>query len=35
MAVTPFRFLPLFKMLKNAQISKRSGVAVVALDYLE
>ena len=35
MAVTPLRFLPLFKMPKNAQISKRSGVAVVELDFFE
>ena len=32
MAVTPFKFLPLFRKPKNAEIPKRSGVRVVVVD---
>ena len=33
MAVTPFKFLPLFRKLKNVEITKRLGVrAVVVVD---
>ena len=32
MAVTPFKFPPLFRKPKNAEIPKRSGVRVVVVD---
>ena len=32
MAVTPFKFLPLFRMPKNVEISKRLGVRAVVVD---
>ena len=32
MAVTPFKFPPLFRKPKNDKISKRSGVRLVAVD---
>ena len=33
MAVTPFRFLPLFRKPKNVEIPKRLGVRAVVVDY--
>ena len=32
MAVTPFKFLPLFRKPKNVEIPKRLGVRVVVID---
>ena len=32
MAVAPFKFLPLFRKPKNANIPKRSGVRVMVVD---
>ena len=32
MAVTPFQFPPLFRKLKNVEISKRLGVRAVIVD---